>query len=66
MTWHRLAAPALLLTVPLLAGLLAGCAEATGGPPPASVPSPTATTTHGNKWPDGAGDMIADVRWETP
>lgn len=51
MTWPRLAVPAVLLTV-----LLAGCAESAAGTPPAVTPSPTATTTHGNKWPEG-GDM---------
>jgi hypothetical protein len=55
MSWHRLTVPAVLLAVPLTA-LLAGCAESTAGPPPASVPSPTATATHGNKWPEG-GEM---------
>jgi hypothetical protein len=51
MSWHRPTVPALCLAVPLTV-LLAGCAESTAGPLPASVPSPTATTTHGTKWPE--------------
>lgn len=55
MTWYRPATPALLLAAPLLAGLLGGCATATAGPPPAAVPTPTATTTHGTWSDDGEG-----------